>query len=182
MPATRLPERVEDGELLLRRWWSEDAEALARVVAANEEHLRPWMPWMEEEPLALHERTGLIERWEADWEGGGDVVLGIFRDGEILGSCGLHRRLGPEGLEIGYWVSQAHLREGIATRAAGALAGAALALPGVERVEIHHDKANVASAGVPPKLGFELVGETIREPKAPAEVGVELVWRLEKAR
>jgi ribosomal-protein-serine acetyltransferase len=56
----------------------------------------------------------------------------------------------------------------------------AFADPAIERVEIHHDRANAASGGVPRKLGFELVGDTRRGPLAPGEEGVERVWRLSR--
>ena len=109
---------------------------------------------------------------------GGDSVLGLFVDGAVAGSFGLHRRRGPETLEIGYWVHVDHLRQGLATRAAGLLSEAALSVPGITRVEIHHDKANTASAGVPRKLGYQLVGERPDRPEAPGEIGIDCVWRL----
>ena len=46
----------------------------------------------------------------------------------------------------------------------------------IERVEIHHDKANVASAGVPRGLGFELVTESPDEISAPGEIGIDCAW------
>lgn len=36
---------------------------------------------------------------------------------EVVGGCGLHRRVGPGGLEIGYWVHAAWTRRGIAAAA-----------------------------------------------------------------
>jgi ribosomal-protein-serine acetyltransferase len=92
----------------------------------------------------------------------------------------LHRRVGPRGLEIGYWIHPAFLRRGLATRAARMLTDAAFRVPGVTGVEIHHDKANRASAGVPRKLGFEWLGESRDEPEAPADLGIEWRWRMEK--
>ena len=50
----------------------------------------------------------------------------------------------------------------------------------MDRVEIRHDKANVASGGVPAKLGFTLVEEYTREITAPAETGTGYVWRMER--
>jgi len=58
-----------------------------------------------------------------------------------------------DGLEIGYWVHAAHTRRGHASAAAAALTTVAFTLPGIEIVEIHHDRANLASEGVPRKLG-----------------------------
>jgi ribosomal-protein-serine acetyltransferase len=60
------------------------------------------------------------------------------------------------------------------------LTDAAFGLPGIGRVEIHHDKANQASAGVPRKLGFTWLGESVDEPEAPAEEGIEWRWRMKK--
>jgi RimJ/RimL family protein N-acetyltransferase len=178
-----LPERIEGSEgLLLRRWVADDAEALGRAVAESVEHLRPWMAWIADEPLPLEDRRALLADWERDWSQGGDVVLGVFVDGRIAGGCGLHRRIGPDGLELGYWIHPAHLRRGLATRVAELLTDAAFALPGITHVEIHHDRANRASAAVPRKLGFEWLGEARDEPEAPAEVGVEWRWRIDKER
>jgi len=172
----RLPDRIEGDGLVLRRWQVDDAEALGRLVADNAEHLRPWMPWMAQEPRTLAERIALIQGWQREWEAGGDVVLAVVRGGEIAGSCGMHRRIGAGGIELGYWIAVPHLRQGVATAVARALTEAALRMPGIDRVEIHHDTNNLASAGVPAKLGFEQVGE---EPGAsiPAGSGVETVWR-----
>jgi ribosomal-protein-serine acetyltransferase len=60
------------------------------------------------------------------------------------------------------------------------LTDAAFAMAGICRVEIHHDKADVASAGVPQRLGFVFVRESADGPDAPGEVGVEWVWRMER--
>ncbi len=173
----RLPERIEAGELLLRRWTVDDAEALGRLVAENAQHLRPWMPWMEEEPRTLAERIALIRGWEDEWKAGGDVLLAVVRDGELAGSCGMHRRIGAGGVELGYWIAVPHLRQGVASAVAMALTNAALGLAGMDRVEIHHDVNNFASAGVPAGLGFEPVGQEPGDASAPAASGVERMWR-----
>ena len=83
-------------------------------------------------------------------------------------------------LEIGYWVHAAFVRRGIASKAAALLTDAAFAIPDIERVEIHHDKANSASAGVPRRLGYRFVGEQRDEVTAPADSGIECVWRIER--
>ena len=115
----------------------------------------------------------MIEEWERDWGAGGGVVLGVFLAQRIAGSCGLHRRIAHDGLEIGYWIHPCFTRRGLATKVSWLLTDAALALPDISHVEIHHDKANVASAGVPRKLGFQFLGERRSEPEAPGDLGVE---------
>jgi RimJ/RimL family protein N-acetyltransferase len=81
-------------------------------------------------------------------------------------------------LEIGYWVHADHLRRGIATEAARALTEVAFGVDGIERVEIHHDRANVRSRAVPARLGFTFMGESPDGARAPAEDGIDCTWTI----
>jgi ribosomal-protein-serine acetyltransferase len=175
-----LPERIEGDGLLLRRWVISDAPSMASAVAESAEHLRPWMPWMSQEPLSLEQRRAMIEGWEQNWRRGGDVALGIFTADGIPGSCGLRRRSATHILEIRYWIHQRWVRQGIATRASRLLTSAAFSIDGIEAVQIRHDKANLASGGVPSKLGFRLIREHPDGTKAPGEVGIECIWRIDR--
>ena len=98
----------------------------------------------------------------------------------IVGGTGLHRRRGPDTLEIGYWVHADHLGQGFATEAATALTTAAFAVPGIEHVEIHHDRANTASRGIPERLGYRMVAESPDAVTAPGEEGVDCCWRTDR--
>lgn len=175
-----LPDRIESADVLLRRWRVADAEHHARAIAESAEHLRPWSAWMAEEPRTLEQRRKLLAGWEQDWAAGGDALYAVLIEGGVGGSCGLHHRLGPHALEIGYWIRASLLRRGFATKAAGLLTEAAFAVAEIEAVEIHHDRANVASAGVPRSLGYRLVGERPREALAPADTGTDCIWRMER--
>ena len=175
----RLPECIAGpAALTLRRWTRDDAAQLGAAVADSVEHLRPWMSWIAQEPLSVTERQALIDSWDQEWLAGGDVVIGVFVDGAVAGGCGLHRRIGPGGLEIGYWTARRFLRQGIATNAARLLIDAAFSDPAITRVEIHHDQANQASAGVPRKLGLRLVRERVDEIQAPGESGISCEWQI----
>lgn len=164
----------------LRHWRVEDAEAQARAIVESLEHLRPWMPWAADEPKPLDARVAMLREWEAERLAGTGEYFAVWLDGAVVGSSGLHRRIGTGGVEIGYWIHPGCLRRGLATEVARQLSELAFDDPGVDRVEIHHDRANVASGGVPRKLGFELMGDTPRPPQAPGEEGVERVWRLSR--
>ena len=48
------------------------------------------------EPQTPENRLALIAQWQADWESGGDALIGAFLDGEVVGSTGLHRRRARE--------------------------------------------------------------------------------------
>lgn len=180
---TPLPTTTGRDGLVLRTWTEADVPAMAEAVAASTEHLRPYMAWIAHEPMASDARTELVARWDREQRAGGDVVFGIWRDDEVVGSCGLHRRIGPGGLEIGYWVHADHVGRGIATTASHALTDLAFTVDGIEVVEIRHDVTNAASRRVPEKLGFAWVGEVPpnRTEVAPAETGVDGLWRTTRA-
>ena len=176
--ADRLPRRVETPRLELRCWGHDEAASASAAISASIEHLRPWMPWIKFEPLTLAERVQLIEGWTRTWEDGGDVIYGVFLDGEVIGGAGLHRRSGPGTLDIGYWIHVDHLRRGYATELTTALTTIALDIDGIDVVHVQTDEANEASAAVPAKLGFSRARTIDREPEAPAECGRLIDWTM----
>lgn len=179
----RLPDHVVTERLVLRQWTAADEPALDAAITASTEHLRPWMPWIAGEPVPAADRVRWIEQTGRDWAAGGDVVLGVFLpDGTVVGGTGLHRRAGPETLEIGYWVHVDHTGRGYATEVAAALTDVGFTVPGINVMEIQHDRANVRSARVPEKLGYRCRGEVEgTTPPAPGGDGVHVSWTLTKA-
>jgi ribosomal-protein-serine acetyltransferase len=180
--ATRFPETMVGDGITLRRWRVEDAEVLERAVAENLEHLRPWMPWVAAEPLTIEQRRELIVTWEQGWEAGGDVLVGVFVGDTVVGSAGLHRRSGPNAVDIGYWTHVDFLGLGYATTSARLLTNGAFSVAEIHHVNIHHDKANLASRAVPRHLGFRFVGERPDQISAPGELGIDCAWRLDRSR
>lgn len=139
------------------------------------------MPWAEAEPLSVEDREHLIvDVFFKGWDDETDFAYGLFIDHEVVGGCGLHRRIGEGGLEIGYWTRASHVGRGLATSAARELSEAAFRLDEITHVEIHHDKANVASGRIPAKLGFTFLREVPDEISAPGEVGISCEWRLDR--
>jgi RimJ/RimL family protein N-acetyltransferase len=178
-------EVLSHGQARLRRWRARDAEEVFRVVSDCLDHLRPWMPWAQRYDRAS--ATQFMALSEHDWNAGVAYHYAIVSDGAIAGSCGLMWRVGAgppqrpstRGMEIGYWLHPAYTGRGLATDASAALVEQAFALPGVDYVEIMHDLANIASGGVPRRLGFDQLERRDRsQPEAPGEAGVWVVWRL----
>ncbi|WP_327069757.1 GNAT family N-acetyltransferase [Kitasatospora sp. NBC_01250] len=177
--ASRPPEWLElpDG-FALRRRTIEHAREVNAAVTRNLEHLRPWMPWATVAPSLSRTEEMTRRGWQL-WEDGSDFLYVLEhseRPGSVLGMFGLHRRVGPGAIEIGYWIDQEHTGRSLATNGAAALTGAALGLPDIERVEIHCDEANAASATVPRKLGYRLERIDQTPTTAPAETGRKLIW------
>jgi RimJ/RimL family protein N-acetyltransferase len=157
-------------DIVVRPYTVDDAPALHAAILESIEHLRPWMPWIAAEPLTLEERV--------EWLRGVHDAEGIFVGDTCVGGTGLHDRIGPTGREIGYWVRVGWTGRGIATEAARQLTARAFTIRGIDHVEIHHDKANVASGRVPAKLGYTQIGEFPMERLAPAHTGIAVHWRI----
>ena len=149
-------------------------------MLASIEHLRPWMPWAAD--FSRASQTEFLTGCERDWAAGAAYNYAILVDDEVAGSAGLMARIGPGGLEIGYWVHQAYTRRGLATAASAALTDQAFALPGIDRVQIVHDELNAASGGVPRKLGYTETGRRPLDHKPPGGTGVGVVWEVTRAR
>jgi RimJ/RimL family protein N-acetyltransferase len=177
----RPAESIHEGDLVLGRPVATDLDELKAAVNSSLAELRPWFPWGQE--AATDRSVGeFLSNAARGWETGTDFAY-LVREleegapsGGIVCGCGLHVRLGSGALEVGYWVRTDRTRRHIATRAAGALTRAALALPGVERIQIHCDQSNQPSAGVAAKLGYVLDRTERKEPTAPGETGRFMVW------
>jgi RimJ/RimL family protein N-acetyltransferase len=175
------PERMETATgATVRRVRPSDAEAFAEAVRANLEHLAPWMPWATSVAAETEVQRERLVAADATWDDRSDhefaIVIDANDDERLIGACGLMRRIGPGAIEIGYWLDQDHTGHGHATAAARALTAAAWGLPDIERVEIHVDEANAASAAVPFRIGYRLDRVEPVEPSAPAETGHQLIW------
>ena len=163
------PERIQTERLLLRCFAPDDAPQLKSTIDANLEHLRRWLPWAMNEPSPLEAVRAKLERFRRDFFSGGEWIFAVFDRGqrELLGVMGVHRRHGPDSLEIGYWLRADAQGHGFATEAARALVPVAFAL-GAAAVEIRCDPNNARSAAVPRRLGLPLAATIPNETTTPA--------------
>jgi RimJ/RimL family protein N-acetyltransferase len=176
-----VPEEIAVPPLVLRRWRVTDAAGLLAAVERSLPELRQFMPWAVEEPTLASVEAYLADAWTATPPE--TFGFGLFdAAGEVVGAFGLHGRRGPGILEIGYWVRSDRTGRGYATAAARALTDVSFdSFPGVFRVEIRCDPANVASAAIPPKLGYRLDRTVVAEVEAEAQTGKQQVWVLDRA-
>lgn len=178
----RVPEHpahsiVVSDRLRLRWPHLDDAELLASVVADSLFHLSPWMPWATPQAADVDEQRKRRAELLAQSEAGTDYMyLLLSPEGAVLGACGMHRRVGPGAVEVGYWLDPAHVGRGYMTEAVRAVVQAALGLSDVDRVEIHCDEANLRSQAVARRLGFRLDRIEVDAVQAPAEVGRSMIW------
>ncbi|MHC4954660.1 MAG: GNAT family N-acetyltransferase [Planctomycetota bacterium] len=147
---------IRTKRLLLRCWSPDDAPRVRESIDASDAHLRPWIPFMKNEPRSL-EQTADWLRVRREWfERDEHYCYGIFapEDGALLGEAMLLRRVGPDALEIGYWIDVRRTGKGYATEAVHALVGVAFETHGVARVEIHCSPENTPSVRLARRLGF----------------------------
>ena len=150
------PYAIRTERLTIRCWDPRDAPRLKDALDTSLDHLRPWMPWAADEPKPVEEKAELLRAFRGRFDLGEDFVYGIFArdEREVIGGSGLHTRIGPDALEIGYWIRASHVGHGYAREATAALTKVAFRVCGIERVEIRVDPANEASLRVPRALGF----------------------------
>ncbi len=143
---------IRDGAVL-RAYTEADAAELTGVVAANREHLVPWLPW-----AATHGHQDSLDyiarmRAQLATEDGfeGAVVVG----GEIVGGAGFHAvdRLN-QSTSIGYWLTAEAQGSGLMTATVRALLDHAFGAWALHRVVIEAVVDNARSRAIPERLGF----------------------------
>ncbi|WP_062522502.1 GNAT family N-acetyltransferase [Demequina silvatica] len=199
-----VPARIETERLVIRRLEAADVPAMHQAILANVDHLLPFIPWAPLEPQTIEQRAAKVAEFATAFDAGTDFSFGMFdrATGGFVGGAGLHTRVGPDALEIGYWIRADRQGEGLVSEAVIALTAVALLRARAARVEIHAEPANSRSNAVAERCGFERRGiETrgavelavwtadlstlTREPAASAplpvlrdEDGAELDWRV----
>ena len=77
----------------------------------------------EKEPEELAAKVQRLRSYRGKFDLGHDFAYGIFNldESKVLGGAGVHPRIGPEALEIGYWLHAEHVNQGLATETVAAL-------------------------------------------------------------
>lgn len=175
--------RIETRRLIIRCYQPKDAKPLKKAVDQSIDHLMPWMPWAKHEPETLQKKIAQIRKWRGQFDLGEDYTFGIFDKEErtLVGSTGLHTRLGKGAREIGYWIHVDYLRSGYATEAVTALTKVGFEIERLDRIEIHCSPDNTRSLAIPEKLGYLYEGtrENV-EIDAYGNTGKAMIWTLFK--
>lgn len=153
---TRLttPLELDAHGIRLRPWQADDAQALFEATRESIASVGPWLPWLHE-GYTLEESAQWIADCQAGRERGDAYAFGIFdAQGRALGDVALNRIDPKRGsANLGYWVRQSDQGQGVATRAARALAEFGFEVLGLVRIEIVIAVDNVASRRTAERLG-----------------------------
>lgn len=147
---------IETERTIIRSYKIDDAAKMKDAIDSSIEHLLPFMKWAEHEPEPIEKKVERITKMRNDFTEKEDYTLGIFcKEKDILlGSTGLHNRVGEGAREIGYWIRANAINKGYATEISKALTTFAFEKLKLEKVEIRCDVRNEASMRIPQKLGF----------------------------
>ena len=177
-----LPDVLPAGPIELRRWRPTFVDAYIPAIALSFAQLQRWMDWAQVMPT-VEDLRSVLETGEAAFDADQEWDYTLYEPvtDTLVGGAGLHRGVEPGALNIGYWTRSDRTGRGYATAAAKTLTEVAFTLiPGIQRIEIHMDKANVASTAVPRKLGYRLDHEEVRQVEAPGHTGRGFVWVLDR--
>ncbi len=173
--------RIETERLLIRCWSPGDAPVLRAVLDESDQHLRPWIPWMKDEPKTLDESATGLRVKRAKFDLGKDFWYAIFDHEEqtLIGEVGLMTRAGPGAFEIGYWINKSCEGKGHGSEATAAMIRVAFEIAEVERIEIFCAPDNAASIAIPRKMGF-LHEATLARRYNDSEGGIHdtMIWTL----
>lgn len=151
-----------DDEIELRIATESDAAKLFQLVEENREHLRAWLPWLDETTSIQDEiefiHGQLIRHQKTD----GSLFLIWYQGRTIVGTLSVNQvDHGNQTGWIGYWLDRGHTGKGIMTRAVGAIVDVLLVSCGFNRVVIEIGVGNSASMAIPLRLGFREEGKSI---------------------
>lgn len=173
--------RVQTDRLVLRCWSPDDAPRYRAALDVNDEHLRPMIPFMRDEPRTLQQTAQWLRGIRAAFDLDQAYRYAVFdaEEQNLLGENMLLSRVGPGALEIGYWTHKDAIGKGIAREASCAMIRVAFEIEKVERIEIMCAPENGASAAIPEKLGFTHEATLMKRVKD-TEDGVRdlMVWSL----
>jgi RimJ/RimL family protein N-acetyltransferase len=155
-PLTPTAYRIETSRLLMRCWSPSDARQLRTCLDDNDQHLRPWIPFMKDEPRSLEQTAEWLRSIRASFDLRQNYRYAVFDAGgeKLLGENMLLGRVGQGAFEIGYWTDRHAIGQGFANEASCALIRVAFEIEKADRLEIHCEPENATSAAIPARLGF----------------------------
>jgi len=139
-----------------------ETEELYQLIQRNQEHLRQWLSWIDDESSVEDCRIFIRQALRQYREKKG-LQLGIRSHGQLVGVIGYHLIDWPNRIgQMSYWIGAEFQGQGLVTSAARALIEYAFEELALNRVGILCATGNWRSRSIPERLGFAQDG-TLRE-------------------
>jgi ribosomal-protein-serine acetyltransferase len=144
--------------LSMRILGESDADILFKVVDANRDHLRAWLPWLDRNRSAKDSQA-FIEGIIGQEEDGLGFACGIFWETNLVGMCGFHEiDKREQSVVIGYWLSEDYQGKGIVSQCTSFFISYAFDELGLEKVWIPVAEGNTRSRRLCERLGLTSEG------------------------
>ncbi len=148
-------------EIELRLPEARHADELLALVDANRARLGQWLNWVHSS-RTREDVLQYVETARRDFVKPDFLHFLIFRQGVMVGGCGLILKELTNCGEIAYWIDAKWEGRGIVSACCRALIDYAFGELELSRVQIRCATGNARSAAIPKRLGFSLEG-TLRE-------------------
>lgn len=173
---TEPPAELTDGTVHLRRWQTNDNDAMYEAAMTTLPELMKWLPWAAN-GYTREQAADFIAFSRENWGKGIDYDYAVIHNGIPVGSFSLMTRHDYSGIDIGYWMAKAATGQGLATKATALLVKTAFEIGGRD-IQIRHDINNARSGAIPKRLGFKCLGEhTALDKKKDTP---DVVWQLNR--
>lgn len=144
---------IDDGTDL-RLLEDDNGEELFALTEENREHLRVWLPWVENVHCVADARRYIRSCVQQFAEDNG-FQTGIWYGKRLVGVIGFHSvDWTNRSTALGYWIGESFQGRGIVTRACRLLVDLAFREWRLNRVEIRCATKNYRSRAIPQRLGF----------------------------
>ncbi len=144
--------------LLLRQIELDDAEELFEVTTRNREHLREWLPWVDQTRVVAS-TVAFIKHTRQVASAGTGLHCVVIEHGQIVGTVSYNRiEAAHRRACIGYWLAREAGGRGVMTRAVSAFVHHGFARLGLNRQVICCATGNHASAAIAERCGFRFEG------------------------
>ena len=138
------------------------AHDLYRLTDANREHLRRWLPWVDD-IRGVDDIRAFIQTTRRQLVKNNGFQTVIRYRGKLVGAVGHHGiNWNNRFTALGYWLAADAQGRGIMTQSCRVYLKHAFTELGIHRVEIRCAVANAKSRAIPERLGFRTEG-TVRD-------------------
>ncbi|TMP44352.1 N-acetyltransferase [Pseudoalteromonas citrea] len=147
-------------DVQIRPFQSTDGESFYSSVTESLAHLGTWLPWCHKD-YSIEEAQEWVKYSIEQWQSGAEYnfVIEDLDSQKILGSVAINQMVPMHRCgNLGYWVNQSVLGQGVCVKAIKQLLHYAFADLGLQRIEIHVLEENYASNRVAEKLNATFEG------------------------
>jgi RimJ/RimL family protein N-acetyltransferase len=139
----------------VRHLGPEDLDAYYKSLTTSNDYLGEYLDWGIHAPQFNYEDcSDVFSRMLKAKKPDEDFAICVWN--QMVGQISFGPSSTVDGLQITYWVGKNHAGKGLGTKAVSSLIEIAFLKRDIRYLEIHVDRANLASAAIPKKLGFKL--------------------------